>query len=194
VDQAARSAKIRHILDSARICFARDGFHRAGTADICREAGISPANLYQYFSSKDDIIVAIAEEYRSDDLALLAEIDRRGPLPAAITTGFDELAAEIESDQLYPRLRLEILAEATRNPRVRAVVSAAERDVQTELTRMIAAAQAKGELARTLAADDLASLILALYDGVFARHVALGVAMPLAGMGAMLRKVLEVEG
>ncbi|OYQ37815.1 hypothetical protein CHU95_00450 [Niveispirillum lacus] len=59
MDAAARQARTDHILAAARRCFARHGFHGAGTADICRDAGISPASLYQYFASKDDLILAI---------------------------------------------------------------------------------------------------------------------------------------
>lgn len=190
-DQAARSAKIAHILEAARTCVVRDGFHRAATADICREAGISPANLYQYFASKDDIIVAIAQEYHAADLALLADLERADGLIAGLAAALERIVADLREDPGYPALRVEILAEANRNPRVRAVVAAAEQEIQGALSRMIAAAQARGEVSDRLPPDDAASLCLSIFDGIFARQAAFGFAMPTESLEILVRRALE---
>ena len=50
------------ILDAARTCFSRAGFHRTSMQEICAEAKMSPGGLYRYFASKDAIIEAIAHE------------------------------------------------------------------------------------------------------------------------------------
>jgi TetR/AcrR family transcriptional regulator, transcriptional repressor of aconitase len=57
-----RDARRAQVLEAARRCFVRDGFHATSMTDICREAGVSSGVIYLYFSSKDDIIGAIAEQ------------------------------------------------------------------------------------------------------------------------------------
>ena len=48
----------QQILGAAVACFARQGFHRTTMKDIYSECGLSPGAVYDYFKSKDDIIVA----------------------------------------------------------------------------------------------------------------------------------------
>src|SRR5271156_2242029 len=90
LDPVRHAEKRQIILDAAARCIARDGFRGASTADICREAGISPGHLYHYFESKEQILTALtaagleriaerfAEMMQSDDAigALVAEIGR----------------------------------------------------------------------------------------------------------------------
>jgi AcrR family transcriptional regulator len=47
------------ILDAAMSLFAERPFHEIGMRDIANEAGISPASIYRYFSSRDDILAEI---------------------------------------------------------------------------------------------------------------------------------------
>lgn len=49
------------ILKAAIRVFARRGFTRARTADIAREAGVAEGTIYNYFKSKDDLILTIFE-------------------------------------------------------------------------------------------------------------------------------------
>ncbi len=56
-------------LRAAVVCFAREGFHRTTIQDIVHESKLSPGAIYRYFASKEDIIVAIA-----DELVMLARL------------------------------------------------------------------------------------------------------------------------
>ncbi|MCH8345772.1 MAG: helix-turn-helix transcriptional regulator, partial [Chloroflexi bacterium] len=49
----------QEIIDAARTCFLRSGFHQTTTDEICHEASITPGGLYHYFDSKDDMISAV---------------------------------------------------------------------------------------------------------------------------------------
>ena len=62
VTDAYREARRRQILDASIECFAREGFHRTSMAQIIAKAGVSAGTIYLYFSSKEEIIEAIAEE------------------------------------------------------------------------------------------------------------------------------------
>jgi TetR/AcrR family fatty acid metabolism transcriptional regulator len=50
------------ILKAAIKVFARRGYSRARTAAIAREAGVAEGTIYNYFKSKDDLILTIFEE------------------------------------------------------------------------------------------------------------------------------------
>jgi AcrR family transcriptional regulator len=52
----------REIIEAARACFLRQGFHRTTTDEICREANITPGGLYHYFGSKEELIAAVIDE------------------------------------------------------------------------------------------------------------------------------------
>ena len=51
----------REIIDAARACFLRSGFHKTTTDEICREANITPGGLYHYFGSKEELIAAVID-------------------------------------------------------------------------------------------------------------------------------------
>ncbi len=57
--EATYAARRQHILDAARNCFSRKGFHAASMLDLQAEAGVSAGAIYVYFPSKDAIVNAI---------------------------------------------------------------------------------------------------------------------------------------
>ncbi len=48
------------ILEAADALFRQYGFGKTTIADIAQELGMSPANIYKFFSSKDDLVEASA--------------------------------------------------------------------------------------------------------------------------------------
>src|SRR5688500_17498902 len=61
----------QQVVDAARACFARTGFHQTTMQDICGEAELSPGAVYRYFRSKEEIIEAIGEESRQRNIELI---------------------------------------------------------------------------------------------------------------------------
>src|SRR5229473_3358520 len=57
-----REAVRRSILDAARDLFVRDGYENVSIRKIAERIEYSPAAIYGYFPSKDDIFFALAEE------------------------------------------------------------------------------------------------------------------------------------
>lgn len=58
--------KRRHILQVAAKVFAREGIARASMNEVARACGISKANIYHYYSSKDDLVFDILDSYLSE--------------------------------------------------------------------------------------------------------------------------------
>jgi AcrR family transcriptional regulator len=60
--QAAQTTDTRElIVESAFICFGRQGLDKATIVDIAKQAGISRSTVYEYFSDKGAIVEACAE-------------------------------------------------------------------------------------------------------------------------------------
>ncbi len=55
--------KRARILKSAAHVFAREGFDRASMSQLAKECGISKANIYHYYDSKDAILFDILDTY-----------------------------------------------------------------------------------------------------------------------------------
>lgn len=68
----AKSIKKRkYILSCAERVFIRDGFNGVTMKDIIEECKISRGGLYIYFSSVDDIFLAVIKEHNKDKLELI---------------------------------------------------------------------------------------------------------------------------
>lgn len=63
LNEQMRTESRRKILATADILFAQQGFFNVRIADIARQAGMNPGNIYWYFSSKDEILAAILNDY-----------------------------------------------------------------------------------------------------------------------------------
>ena len=57
-----REAVARAILDAARELFVAEGYQNVSIRKIAEKIEYSPAAIYGYFPSKDDIFLALAEE------------------------------------------------------------------------------------------------------------------------------------
>ena len=75
VSEAHIAARRQQILEAARVCVARQGFHQTNIQDICKEAELSPCAVYRYFPSKDHIIAATCTDCQQGILDLIDSLD-----------------------------------------------------------------------------------------------------------------------
>lgn len=73
----------RAFRDAARAVFAREGYFNAKISDIAAEAGKSVASFYNYYETKADLLIALAEEFDEEATALAVLPFRRGLSPEA---------------------------------------------------------------------------------------------------------------
>jgi AcrR family transcriptional regulator len=167
-DPVLAERRRRQIMDAAIACFRRRGFHQATMAEICAEAGISAGALYRYFSSKADIIGAIAEDKRGEsDEAFMRAAEQQGFLPAMCLVArnfFDKFA---EGDGA---LIADILAEAIRDDAVFKSLHATDRGSVRIFMRAIEAAQARGEIDSTLDPEIATNTLFAALEGIGLRR------------------------
>jgi len=162
---AGRAAERRqHLLDTSRRLFIHNGFHGTGVAQIAAASGIKVGQIYRDFSSKEDIIAAIALRDLSqflDEDTLQRAIDAHDM--AAIRQWILAFVTYDEDIDGY-RLMPEIMAESSRNPRVAKL----QEEISTRVRHALATALnafAPGD-ARATARSELADLILTLGGGL----------------------------
>jgi AcrR family transcriptional regulator len=114
------------ILDAARCCFIRHGFHAASMAEISAAAGMSPGLIYRYFENKNAIVLAIIagqlEEARADIATLRSGTD--------LVPRIAELFARWRGGDprvMNPALFLEMCAQSSRDPQIARALDEAER-------------------------------------------------------------------
>jgi len=160
----------REIVDAARTCFLRAGFHKTTTDDICREASITPGGLYHYFRGKSQIITAVIE------LSALDIVDQIGGMtnkaedaPAAFRAAggfFLQLLANPEVDT-QTRLDIEIWGEAIKDESVyetnRKAWAMRRGMMETILQRMYDEGMYEGQ---EMDVKGLASLFMATFIGM----------------------------
>lgn len=156
----------RQILDAAITCFRRRGFHQATMQEICAEAQISAGALYRYFSSKADIIAAIAEDERREcDLVL-----KRAQGKGALLDGLCELARGFfEHAASDGALVADIMAEATRDPDMAATFERVDSAQVKLCCEALRKAQQRGEIDRTLDPTQAAHILFAALEGIALR-------------------------
>lgn len=168
VDIDRRTVRIHRIMQAARHCFAANGFHAASTAEISKQAGISVANLYQYFQSKDDLMMALVAENLAADLSVIEQLEQAPSLRSGLMAACQWLGQASATDEAHP-IRLEILAETFRRPAIAAAVSKAEAELIAAWSQVISRALSRGEISSDLEPQDLAAMLNALTDGLMAR-------------------------
>lgn len=82
VPTSAKSPKSQQIVETAYRLFRENGFYATGVDLIMREAGVSKRTLYQYFPSKNDLIVAVLIHYQEQCQQHLETVLDRHTRPA----------------------------------------------------------------------------------------------------------------
>lgn len=152
------------ILRSATEVFGRLGFRSATTSELARAAGVSEALLYQHFPSKQSLLVACIERLGNeiyDGLQILLSSDEDP------TRTFADLARRLERIVVrrpeIHRLGFVILAELE-EPEIRDATRAmVERNVDL-LARAISRGQKRGSIRRDQDPDQIAWLLVGLYQ------------------------------
>lgn len=119
VSQEHLDARRRQILEAARACFIRNGFHATTMQDVFVEAGLSAGAVYRYFSGKTELITAIAQSKIGDLTSTLDEIDEAAPPPVDEVLGqlLTRLQEVNERDEIA-KLVGQVWGEAIRTPEV----------------------------------------------------------------------------
>jgi AcrR family transcriptional regulator len=166
VSEEYRDARREQIMAAARRCFLRNGFHATSMQDLFAEAGLSSGAVYRYFASKDELIVAIAEDNMRDVVATLRAIAAEG---SDASVG-DALAGVIDvinkkKDGGLGGIAVQVWAEALRNPAVAERFTKLLDELRADLATTVRTHQAAGTLPADVAPQSIANILTAIVAG-----------------------------
>lgn len=184
------------ILKAAGKCFRKTGFHQTSMQEICAETGLGPGAVYRYFTGKDAIIEAMADDERRQARGILTQLQAAENLPdglAAVTQAFSTRYSALSDAGLMT----EVYAEGMRNKRVGNVIRKAESEWVAGLTELLLTSQARGQIDAAQDARQTALFLTAMWDGMVIRqayHTEDKTSLLPATFTTMLRRVLAREG
>ncbi len=157
------------ILEAARLCFVKHGFHGASIANIAEEAGMSPGLMYRYFDNKNAIIQAIVHRQLDFGRQALQEITSPRDLVQGILKAMERWRSG-GPNQMSASLFLEISAQATRDPEIAAIVAEADALLRKHMQEtMQRTASSKGLFEDEVRAKPRMQLLMSLVEGLAVR-------------------------
>lgn len=172
VSQEHLERRRQQIIDAARECFTKQGFHNTSMQDIFKASGLSAGAVYRYFPSKHQLVKDLAGESLEVALARLTlagdvSLDM-GEIVAALFGAFGD---EGPLAGILP-IVIQVWAEAPRDPEMAALArdllgQLAERIVRVlpagtppEAARLLVAA-VQGFMVQSLVFDDVTTELVA---------------------------------
>lgn len=163
--------RVPQILLAATEVVGRRGLGVATVAEIAEHAGLSKALVFKYFRSKDELVAGLVRS-----IFEAVQGPQRGDGTSCAATILDwsqEVADAITGNPAFPAIAAELLATASRDSALRAIVTAAYGRLQGELAALITAGIDEGEF-RHVDADAVAVAILAQMEGCNALYLIAG--------------------
>jgi AcrR family transcriptional regulator len=191
VSEAHLASRRRQILEAARACFARNGFHATSMQEVIREAGLSVGAVYRYFPSKNDLVTALAEEVIHDVTDAFEEIlsaDPPLPLAEAMARAVDVIEPKTGPDGVL-RLAIQVWAEALRDPALAAFVERVYKQMRDVFVALARRAIETGELPAGTDPAAVGSVLFATMPGYALQRILLREPEPAAyqaGLAALL--------
>lgn len=155
------------LLRAAAKVFARHGFDGASLGQVAEEAGYTKGAVYSNFDSKDDLFTALIEAHCQDSLEQTRRLlQSPGPADERLQGIGDRLAGQIVGDRDWTRLFIEFWTQSLRDPRLRRRFLAAWGATRAGFTQLIEQHARDSGSALALPADQLASLAMAVTNGL----------------------------
>ncbi|MFD0972050.1 TetR/AcrR family transcriptional regulator [Plantactinospora endophytica] len=167
------AARRQQILDAARRCFLRNGFHATSMQDVISEAGLSVGAVYRYFSSKHELVTSIAQSVLdgADDLfADLATAEPPLPLVEALDRALQFVEAQTGPDGVFP-LAVQVWAESLRDPALADFVARLYSGFRARFVVLARRAQQAGELPADADPEAVGAVLFGLVPGFVLQRV-----------------------
>lgn len=160
VREYKKRQKRERLLDASLTLFREKGYEQTKVADITRAAGVAKGTFFNYFPTKERVLLALGEQM----LGKLGQVSANDIFQQKTTRGkvkamFHALAAGLDSDRelvkemVYRGLRLPDLVDNSR----------AQLDFRAMLTLLIEQGKRKNEIIETTDASFVADALYTLY-------------------------------
>jgi AcrR family transcriptional regulator len=167
-NEATRAASRTRILAAARTLFAERGFAACRVADVARAAGMSAANVYWHFDSKEAVLRAIlAQGFASREEMTAGVAAEYGPARRKLELLVERMASFYEENTAFA-----VILGGLRGPWGSEVIASLGFDLpeieqrsRANLRRVFAEARSEGAV-EPADPDLLVALFVAFFDGL----------------------------
>jgi AcrR family transcriptional regulator len=176
---ATLNAPIREALlvAGARV-FSRHGFQAATLREIASEAGMTTGAVYSNFDGKADLFLAVIEEKIDPRLEVMYEAARHAPPGRVGDRVGPEFAAYVKQRRRWLILLIEFWAQAARDPKLRPKFAERHGKLRAAIAAVLAERAATLEAPLAFPPDALATLLIALTNGMAVEQLADPAAVP----------------
>ncbi len=157
----------QRLVDAAWRRLATNGYHETTVDDVCDEAGVSKGAFYGYFSTKQDLFLALLDEETETLNRVAADLAEHDLSGAERVRRFTQAMLRVGDDPGRVQLRADLWSALTGDPVVRdrfaESVAARRRVLREWIARSVRAGDLGIDEQR---ANALASILIALADGL----------------------------
>jgi AcrR family transcriptional regulator len=160
------------LIGAAAKVFLAHGFQAASLREIASEAGLTTGAVYSNFDGKADLFLAVLEEKLDPRLAVMYEAGRTAPqrrLGAAVGR---EFAAYVRQRRRWLTLLIEFWAQAARDPKLRPKFAERHGKLRSAIAEVLPQRADRLGLSLALPAEQLATVLIALTNGMAVEHLA----------------------
>lgn len=154
------------LINGAAKVFSRRGFQGASLREIAAEAGVTTGAVYSNFDGKADLFLAVLEERLDPRLAVMYEAARSAPPRRVGPRVGKEFAAYVRQQRRWLILLIEFWAQAARDPKLRPKFAERHGKLRAAVAEVLGERAAKLGVSLRLPADQLATLLIALTNGM----------------------------
>lgn len=192
-----RAQRRAQIVDGAIRCVMRAGFQGTTMAQVIEESGLSAGAVYGYFSSKDDLLAAVADSRLGDMDAVLqralAEPTAQHPadVVAALVEQVLTMARHVDGDLTV--VVVQIWGQAVLGGQVRGILAPRLRELLGTLTEVLRRWRDAGHLRGDADPVPMARVIFAMLPGYMLQRLVLEEVSP-AVFARGLRDLMDGVG
>ena len=150
------------ILGAAIACFAQTGYHKTSMRDICKQANLSAGAVYHYFKSKDEIVVAVAENLQEMNSNMFKSArESTSDINQVVEKNVDNYRDFMKQPLSMDCARADTMfnAEALTNPELRKLGVKSYDLILNFLTELVKEWQASGEINTELSPEAIAKVM-----------------------------------
>jgi AcrR family transcriptional regulator len=155
ISEERRTERREQILEGARRCFAENGYEGATVTRLEREVGLSRGAIFNYFPSKEDLFIELAER----DSVRMSEVWIEGGLEAVVRE-------VMELDAAWLSVYLELFRRVRNDPSFRARIEERQKEIAPANRARIEEAQRSGEFRHDLGTKEIGTFVSLVLNGL----------------------------
>jgi AcrR family transcriptional regulator len=155
------------LIESATKLFAERGFNGVSVEDIATQAGFSRGAFYSNFASKDDLFLAVLDVHIEQDIGSITREFRASASPEAFFEFLrDRAVRRSREGRQWALLWAEFWLHVVRHPELAPKLAERQRAARKAVAAIIEAQLPQLGITLSMPAEHLASLMMAVDDGL----------------------------